>query len=142
MIFITNSISIDENEIKLEFIRSSGPGGQNVNKVSTAVLLRFDVKNSHRLPDYVKRRLASIAGSRISDDGVIIIKAQSFRTQDLNRKEAVQRLVDLIKKSAVKPRYRIKTIPSLTSKQRRLERKHKKSKIKKLRQMTFKEAEF
>jgi ribosome-associated protein len=142
MIFISNSISIDENEIKLEFIRSSGPGGQNVNKVATAVLLRFDVRNSNCLPAHVKKRLTGIAGSRISDDGVIVIKAQSLRSQEQNRKEAIQRLVDLIKKAAIRPKRRIKTMPSLSSIQHRLETKHKKSKIKKLRQKPLKEADF
>ncbi|MFO7964720.1 MAG: alternative ribosome rescue aminoacyl-tRNA hydrolase ArfB [Desulfobacterales bacterium] len=133
MIQITRSIAIDEKEIKLEFIRSSGPGGQHVNKVSTAVLLRFDITNSPSLSDFVKTRLIRIAGNRVSSDGILNIKAQSGRTQEQNRREAVKRLTRLVERAAEKPKPRLKTRPSLAKKQQRLEKKQHRSKIKHMR---------
>jgi len=134
MIQITSSIAIDESEIQEEFIRSSGPGGQNVNKVATTVQLRFDVANSPSLPDEVRERLISLPRSRITEDGVLIITARRFRTQGRNRQDAIERLVELIRRAAEKPRSRRKTKPTLASKMRRLEDKHHRAETKKLRQ--------
>jgi ribosome-associated protein len=132
MIQITNTIAIDESNIQEEFIRASGPGGQNVNKVATAVQLRFDVRNSS-LPSDVRARLARLAGKRITEDGILIIEARRFRTQERNRQDALQRLIELVRKAAEKPKPRRKTKPPLASKQRRLESKRHRSKIKKMR---------
>ncbi len=133
MINISAEISIDENELKFDFIRASGPGGQNVNKVSSAVQLRFDVKNSPSLPDDVRARLKTLSGHRITDNGILIINARRFRTQTHNRQDAVDRLVELIKQAAEKPKKRKKTKQSYASKKRILESKKRRSKTKKLR---------
>jgi ribosome-associated protein len=133
MIQITRTIAIDENEIQEDFIRASGPGGQNVNKASTAVQLRFDVAKSPSLPDEVRERLVSLARNRISEDGVLIIDARRFRTQRANRRDALERLVELIRKAAPKPQIRRKTKPTLSSKIRRLETKHRRTRTKRLR---------
>lgn len=139
MIFIDNSISIDEKEIREEFTHSSGPGGQNVNKVATAVQLRFDVSNSASLPEDVKTRLISIAGRRVSKDGVLVIKAARFRTQEQNRKDALERLADLVKRAAAPPpRPRRETRPSRASKERRMEGKRRQSELKTMRRRIFK----
>ncbi|MBU4318683.1 MAG: aminoacyl-tRNA hydrolase [Proteobacteria bacterium] len=130
MITINPTLSIDDHEIKMEFIRSSGPGGQNVNKVSTAVLLRFDVINSPSLPESVKKRLVRLAGSRVSEAGILNLKVQIHRKQDQNRKEAILRLVALIQRAAEKPKPRHKTLPTFASRQRRLEAKQHNSRIK------------
>jgi ribosome-associated protein len=134
MIQITSSIAIYESEIQEEFIRSSGPGGQNVNKVATTVQLRFDVANSPSLSDEVRERLISLARSRTTDDGVLIINARRFRTQGRNRRDAFERFVELIRRAAEKPRIRRKTRPTLASKIRRLEDKHRRTEAKNLRQ--------
>jgi ribosome-associated protein len=123
MIFIDDKISIDEKDIHEDFIHSSGPGGQNVNKVATAVQLRFDLRSSTSLPDDVKDRLVLIAGRRITRDGILVIKAARYRTQDLNRKDAISRLSDLIKKATEVRKSRRKTRPTFASKQRRIEAK-------------------
>ena len=134
MIHITPTIAIDQSEVKEEFIRSSGPGGQNVNKVSTAVQLRFNVADSPSLPDDIRKRLLHLAGKRITEDGVLIIHARRFRTQERNRQDAFDRLVTLIRKASEKPKVRRKTRPTLKSKQRRLEAKHHRSEAKRMRQ--------
>ena len=133
MIQITSNIAIDENEIHQEFIQSSGPGGQNVNKVATAVQLRFDVANSPSLPDEVRERLLSLNRKRITNEGVLVIDARRFRTQGANRQDAMERLVGLIRKAVQKPRIRRKTRPTLGSKMRRLEAKRRRAQTKRLR---------
>ena len=133
MIQVTDTIAIEESEIKEEFVRASGPGGQNVNKVATAVQLRFDVANSPSLPEDVRARLVRLAGSRLTEEGVLIINARRFRSQDRNRQDAIERLVDLIRKAAEKPKVRRATRPSRASKARRLESKRRRSEKKRLR---------
>ena len=133
MIYITSHIGIDEREVQQEFIRSSGPGGQNVNKVATAVKLRFDVMNSRSLSDDVRRRLIRLAGRRMTEDGVLIIDARRFRTQERNRQDSMRRLVELIRKAAEKPKPRRRTKPTLASKRKRLETKRHRSVIKRMR---------
>jgi ribosome-associated protein len=133
MIRITDNIIIDEKEIKEDFIRASGPGGQNVNKVATAVHLRFDVHNSQSLPDDVRGRLVLLAGRRITRDGILIIKASRFRTQDRNRQDATNRLIDLIRKASVIPKARRRTKPTLLSRKRRMEEKRRRGDIKRAR---------
>ena len=133
MIRITQTLCIDESEIQLDFIRSSGPGGQNVNKVATAVQLRFDARNSRILKPEVRERLYRLAGRRVNSAGEIVIEARRYRTQQRNREDAMQRLLLLIEKAAIRPRKRRKTQPTAASKQRRLDSKRRRSEIKKLR---------
>jgi len=133
MLHITPNISIDEREISEEFVRASGPGGQNVNKVATAVKLRFDVLRSPSLPDEVRKRLIRLAGKKMTRKGELIIDARRFRTQEMNRKDAIDRLIGLVRKAVQKPKPRFKTRPTLASRERRMETKHKRSGIKQAR---------
>lgn len=134
MIEITPRIRIPEEEVSFTFVRASGPGGQNVNKVSSAVQLRFDVAATQSLPDWVKARLASLAGRRMTRDGVLIIQAQRFRTQERNRDDAIERLVELVRAATVVAPVRKPTRPTLGSQKRRLEAKTQRGAIKSLRQ--------
>jgi ribosome-associated protein len=131
---ITDSISIDESELEEDFVRSSGPGGQNVNKLSTAVQLRFDVRRSPSLPNDVALRLMRLAGSRLTKDGILVITAQSHRTQEANRRDARDRLTALIRQAAVVPRKRRPTKPTKASREQRLESKKRRGNIKGMRQ--------
>lgn len=137
MIPVTDTIALDEREILEEFVRSSGPGGQNVNKVSTAVQLRFSVARSPSLPEDVRVRLMKLAGKRITAEGILVIDARRFRTQVRNRQDAVQRLVELIRKAAERPKFRRRTKPSAGAKERRLEAKRIRSRIKRQRGDVF-----
>jgi ribosome-associated protein len=132
MIQLTESIAVEEKDIQLEFIRASGPGGQNVNKVSSGVQLRFDT-SSASLPDDVRARLKRLAKNRINDEGALIIEAKSYRTQEQNRKDAFDRLAQLIEKASIKPKKRQPTRPTAASKQRRLATKKRRSEIKRMR---------
>src|SRR5258708_2545297 len=133
MISVSPTIAIDEREIEENFIRSSGPGGQNVNKLATAVQLRFDVRHSPSLPDGVRERLERLAGTRLTRDGVLIITAQRHRTQGRNRQDALDRLLELILEAGIVPVRRRPTRPTMGSRQRRLEGKRRRSTIKGLR---------
>jgi ribosome-associated protein len=133
MIEITPTLRLDENELQMDFIHASGPGGQNVNKVATAVQLRFNVAASPSLPEDVRQRLAIQARGRITENGVLIIEAKRHRTQAANRQDAVERLVELLRKAAEKPRVRHKTRPTLASKEKRLTNKRRRSVTKDLR---------
>ena len=133
MIPIAGPISLEESEIEESFIRASGPGGQNVNKVSTAVELRFDVGRSASLPEGVRVRLSRLAGRRLSDEGILVIRADRFRTQERNREDARERLAELIRQAAVAPKRRVATKPSRAEKERRRQEKAQRSRVKRLR---------
>jgi ribosome-associated protein len=132
MIQVTDRLWIDERALSESFVRASGPGGQNVNKVASAVQLRFDLAVSG-LPEEVRARAARLAGRRLTQDGAILISAQRHRTQERNREDALQRLIDLIRRAAEPPKPRRKTKPTFASKQRRLETKARRSRIKSAR---------
>lgn len=127
---VNAQIAIDENELEERFIQASGPGGQNVNKVATAVQLRFDVAHSPSLPGDVRHRLMALCGRRLTQDGVLVLIARNHRTQERNRAEARERLVDLIREAAIRPKPRRATHPTLASKKRRLEAKSARSNLK------------
>jgi len=135
MIHVTKNIFLNENELKFDFVRASGPGGQNVNKVSTAVQLRFNVINSNSLDENIKENILKKEKNRISRDGTLIIEAKRFRTQEKNRADAINRLINIIKRASQKQKKRIKTNPPEKAKEKRLIEKKKRSDIKKLRKI-------
>jgi len=133
MIEITPSLSIDEDEVRWRAARASGPGGQHVNKTSTAVELRFDIRGSPSLPEDVKQRLEALAGSRATQDGELVLFAQGYRSQEMNRQEAIERLVELVRRAAERPKHRRPTRPTYASKLKRLETKTRRSGVKSMR---------
>ncbi len=134
MLKITPGLSIDDNELSYEFVRSSGPGGQNVNKVATCVQMRFDVANSHSLTPVVKMRLTKLAGSRMTQAGILVIEAKRYRSQEQNRFDAEQRLVSLINQALTRPKKRLTTHPGPTAVARRVETKKRRGSLKRIRQ--------
>lgn len=133
MIEVTSSIKLDESELRFDFVRASGPGGQNVNKVATAVQLRFDIRNSSSLPPEVKERLVKLAGSAVTSEGVLVLTARRYRTQEQNRVDAIQRLTNLIRQAAVEPRKRKPTRPGAAASGARLKSKTRRGEIKRAR---------
>jgi ribosome-associated protein len=130
MIRVSRGITIDDSEIAFEFVRSSGPGGQNVNKVATAVRLVFDVRGSRSLPDDVKERLKRLAGKRMAEDGTLAIMARRHRTQEANRRDARERLIELVRRAGEAPRERCRTKPTAASRKRRMEAKRRRGRRK------------
>lgn len=133
MIAVTDTISLEDDELVEKFVRASGPGGQHVNKTSTAVELRFDVRGSPSLPEEVKTRLEALAGSRLTLEGVLVLFAQNARSQEMNRQDARARLFDLIRQAAVRPKRRRPTKPTYSSKLKRLDSKTRRAGVKSLR---------
>lgn len=133
MIRITDHIEIDERDVHLDFVHSSGPGGQNVNKVATAVQLRFDAEHNDALPLPMRLRLRAVAGKKLTADGVLVLTARRYRTQERNRADAVERLVDLLRKAAAEPRTRKPTKPSAAARRKRVEQKKRRSIVKDMR---------
>lgn len=134
MLEITPGLTIDVRELEFIFVRASGPGGQNVNKVATAAQLHFDVKNSASLPSRIKERLLRIADNRLTTEGILVIDAHRFRTREGNRLDALRRFIDLVRKAAKKPKTRRRTSPTRTSIEQRLEKKKHRSTVKRMRQ--------
>ena len=137
MIRVTDTIAIDEAELEESFVRASGPGGQNVNKLSTAVQLRFDIRRSPNLPEDVRERAERLAGRRLTKDGVLVLIAQRHRTQERNRADALERLIALLQEAAVRPTPRRATRPTRASKERRIEGKKRRADVKRLRRPSF-----
>ncbi|MEW6286586.1 MAG: alternative ribosome rescue aminoacyl-tRNA hydrolase ArfB [Chloroflexota bacterium] len=137
MLEITPTLQLDERELQFDYLRASGPGGQNVNKVATAVQLRFDVINSPSLASDLKGRLLRLAGKRVNADGVLVLEARRFRTQAANREDALRRFVDLLQKAATPPKPRRKTKPTAASREKRLQEKKRKGELKRTRGKTF-----
>lgn len=137
MLQINDSIQIDERELQFEYVRASGPGGQNVNKVATAVQLRFDIPNSPSLASDIKGRLFQLAGKRVNADGILVLDARRFRTQEANREDALRKFSELIRKAAEKPKVRRETRPTKASQEDRLKEKKKRGEVKKLRRGQF-----
>jgi len=135
MLEITPALQLDEREIEINFVRASGPGGQNVNKVATAAQLRFDVERSSSLSPDIKARLKKLAGRRLTGDGVLVIEARRFRTQETNRLDALQRFTELVRRATERPKPRKRTTPTRASVEQRLKQKKKRSAQKRIRQI-------
>ena len=133
MIEVSSTVKLDEKEIQYEFVRASGPGGQNVNKVASSVQLRFDIRNSPSLDADVKERLIKLAGSRVTEEGILIIEAKKYRTQEQNRTDATRRLITWIQKALEKPKQRKATRPSVTAKAARVSEKKRHGELKRIR---------